>query len=52
MIGRPLAQINPRGGVALRFPLDRDKLYIQLWLIWLAILVVGFAYVLSSVGAF
>ena len=33
-------------------PMDRDTLYIRLWLIWLAILVVGVAYVLSSMGAF
>jgi hypothetical protein len=32
--------------------MDRDTLYIRLWLIWLAILVVGVAYVLSSMGAF
>jgi hypothetical protein len=32
--------------------MDRDTLYIRLWLIWLAILVVGIAYVLFSVGAF
>jgi hypothetical protein len=28
--------------------MDRDTLYIRLWLIWLAILVVGVAYVLFS----
>jgi hypothetical protein len=33
-------------------PMDRDTLYIWLWLIWLAILVVGFAYVLFSDRAF
>jgi hypothetical protein len=32
--------------------MDRDTLYIRLWLIWLAIMVVGVAYVLSSMGAF
>jgi hypothetical protein len=32
--------------------MDRDTLYIRLWLIWLAILVVGIAYVLFSGGAF
>ena len=33
-------------------PMDRNTLYIRLWLIWLAILVVGFAYVLFSDKAF
>jgi hypothetical protein len=46
-----LIQINRRGGVAVR-SLDRDALYIRLWLIWLAILAVGIACVLFSVGAF
>jgi hypothetical protein len=33
--------------------MDRSALYIRLWAIWLAILVVGIVYViLSSVGAF
>ena len=32
--------------------MDRDTLYIRLWLIWLAILVIGFAYVLFSDSAF
>jgi hypothetical protein len=32
--------------------MDRDTLYIRLWLIWMVILVVGLTYVLSSVGVF
>jgi len=32
--------------------MDRNTLHIWLWLIWLAILVVGFAYVLFSDRAF
>ena len=33
-------------------PMDRNTLYIRLWLIWVAILVIGFAYVLFSDRAF
>jgi hypothetical protein len=33
-------------------PMDRNTLYIRLWLIWLAILVLGFAYVLFRDRAF
>jgi hypothetical protein len=32
--------------------MDRDTLYLRLWLVWLVILVVGVAYVLSTMGAF
>jgi hypothetical protein len=32
--------------------MDRDTLYIRLWLIWMVIMVVGLTYVLSSVGVF
>jgi hypothetical protein len=32
--------------------MDRNTLYIRLWLIWMAILAIGFAYMLFSVGAF
>jgi hypothetical protein len=32
--------------------MDRDTLYLRLWLIWLAILVIGIAYVLFSDKAF
>ena len=32
--------------------MDRDTLYIRLWAIWTAILVIGGAYLLFSVGAF
>ena len=32
--------------------MDRDTLYLWLWLIWLAILVIGIASVLFSVVAF
>jgi hypothetical protein len=40
--------------VALQYtsPTDRNTLYIRLWLIWMAILVIGFAYVLFSDRAF
>ena len=48
----PLIQINRPGGAEYVPPMDRDTLYIRLWLIWLAIMVVGVAYVLSSMGAF
>jgi hypothetical protein len=32
--------------------MDRDTLYIRLWLIWLAIVETGIAYVVLSAGAF
>jgi hypothetical protein len=32
--------------------MDRDTLYIWLWLIWTAMLVIGAAYLLSSMEAF
>jgi hypothetical protein len=40
-------------GQALRYVLsmDRNSLYIWLWLAWMAFLVVGIAYVLFSAGA-
>ena len=53
MIG---ASIDPDqiAAVALQYasPMDRNTLYIRLWLIWMAILVIGFAYVLFSDRAF
>lgn len=40
-------------GQALHYtpPIDRNSLYLWLWLIWMAFLVVGIAYVLFSAGA-
>lgn len=32
--------------------MTRDMLYIRLWMIWMAILVIGTVYVLFSWGAF
>ena len=31
--------------------MDRDRLYIRLWLVWVAILTIGIGYVLVSLGA-
>ena len=53
MIGCLLIHIK-RSAAVLRCaaPMDRDTPYIRLWLIWLAILVVGGACVVFSMGAF
>ena len=53
MIGCPLIHIK-RSAAVFRYaaPMDRNTLYIRLWLIWLAILVVGGACVFFSMGAF
>lgn len=43
---------NPDGQAPpYALPMDRNNLYIWLWLIWMAFLVVGIAYVLLSAGA-
>ena len=48
----PLIHLKPTGGAGSPFSMDRDDLFIVLWLIWTIILWIGIAYALHQWGVF